>query len=151
MWCVPWLKTSKGGTWPWAPWALSFHQQNKHFDRLWGSRHVEHLCHRQDQPLLKDLWVIHLLLVPTETPPPHSPSHYRLGTQRMEEHDQPATESHPLRQSPPCKPFLLPTTAEAEADFVTSGWSGLASHWTCVCVSFLSLSCSAETGVVIRW
>lgn len=74
----------------------SFHQQNKHFDRLWGSRHVEHLCHRQDQPLLTDLRVIHLLLVPTETPLPHPPSHYRLGTQRMEEHDQPATESHPL-------------------------------------------------------
>lgn len=95
------------------PRSPSFHQQNKHFGSMWKSCHEKHLCHGQAQPLLTDLWVIHLPLLPTAPPLRHSPSCYNLGTQRLEMHDQPATESHPLEVPLPSKAFQFHTTAQA--------------------------------------
>lgn len=82
-----------------------------------------------------------------QSPSTSSPSCYSLGTQTGRTGTDPVTESHPL-DSP------LPTPYHSrgrEANFVTLGWPCLAStHWTCVCISFLSLSYSTETGVVIK-
>lgn len=59
----------------------------------------------------------------------------------------------PSRESPPCKPFLFPTTAEAARPTLWH-WVGLVwlLHTELVSV-FPSCLCpgSAETGVVIRW
>lgn len=133
--------TEENGVGPMSP---SFHQQNKHCDRLWGSRHVERLCHRQDQRLLADLWVIHLLLVPTETPLPHPPSRYRLGRQRIKEYDQPATESHPLESPLPANPSYSPPLLRQRGRLCDIGlvWFGFSTLNLCLC--FLPVSVLAR-------
>lgn len=94
------------------PMSSSFYQQNKHFDHMWESCHVKHLCHCQGQPLLTDLWMSHLPLLPTE-PLSLNPLRAKVWEHRRTWPD-PATESHPLDSPLASKPFLLPTTAEAE-------------------------------------